>query len=156
MRWFGKAEGEPPRLIDNAYIARLAGHIGTDVARELLADGAIELVDRADRLKAGVAAGDRAAVVKLSHDLIAIAGHLGLSALSFAAVDLNRGLRTGEGESRSARGSDRETAMLEKHAAGFLALCDPSINALDAIVKGRAALGGEARKPGAPGGEAPE
>ncbi|MEL6576040.1 MAG: hypothetical protein AAFQ81_09130, partial [Pseudomonadota bacterium] len=78
------------------YLERLRQHLGEDMVAELLADGELELTDRAAQLRRMVEEGDVEGVRRLSHDLIAVAGHLGLSALSLAAVDLNRRLRNAQ------------------------------------------------------------
>jgi len=77
-------------VLDLDYLDRLAGHLGRDTVDELLADGLIELADRLERVETLVAAEDREGLMRLSHDLIGIAGHLGLSALSAAAARMNR------------------------------------------------------------------
>jgi len=92
----GKMAGKKPALLDESYLERLRQHLGEDMVAELLADGELELTDRAAQLRRMVEEGDVEGVRRLSHDLIAVAGHLGLSALSLAAVDLNRRLRNAQ------------------------------------------------------------
>ncbi|MEM6678866.1 MAG: hypothetical protein AAF675_13455 [Pseudomonadota bacterium] len=94
MTWFKPSREETPPLIDDDYLERLRGHLGDDVVEELLADGQMELIDRAAQLDRLAADGDVEGMRRLSHDLIAVAGHLGLTALSLAAVELNRRLRS--------------------------------------------------------------
>ncbi|MEL7174057.1 MAG: hypothetical protein AAFU72_13400 [Pseudomonadota bacterium] len=96
MKWLGKMAGKKPALLDESYLERLRQHLGEDMVAELLADGELELTDRAAQLRRMVEEGDVEGVRRLSHDLIAVAGHLGLSALSLAAVDLNRRLRNAQ------------------------------------------------------------
>jgi HPt (histidine-containing phosphotransfer) domain-containing protein len=48
-----------------------------------------------NRVAESSAAGDTAALRRLGHDLVGMAGHLGLSRLSAAAVELGRQLRDG-------------------------------------------------------------
>lgn len=82
---------EPVRpVLDAAYLERLAGHLGKTVLDELMADGLIELADRMSRLDEMADAGDLAGLARLGHDLVGMAGHLGLSRLSSAAADLSR------------------------------------------------------------------
>lgn len=95
--WLGKAESEGPPILDEAYLERLAIHIGVDEARELLADGMLELSDRLDRLTALAAARDTEGLLLLTHDIAGAAGHLGLSAMSREAAAANRALREGTG-----------------------------------------------------------
>jgi len=77
-------------LIDFAYLDRLSAHLGESEVRELLEDGLIEIGDRLDEVDRLVAAGERAGVLRLAHDLTGMAGHLGLSALSAAAAAIGR------------------------------------------------------------------
>jgi HPt (histidine-containing phosphotransfer) domain-containing protein len=82
-------------ILDAGYLARLGGHIGTAVLAELLADGLIELTDRVARLAELDAAGDLDAIAQLGHDLVGMAGHLGLTRLSAMAAEMNRAARAG-------------------------------------------------------------
>ena len=87
-------EPEKP-VLDTGYLARLGGHLGAVVLDELMADGLIELTDRLTRLDELAAAGDIDAIARLGHDLVGMAGHLGLTRLSAAAAELNRAARDG-------------------------------------------------------------
>ena len=87
-------EPEKP-VLDTGYLARLGGHLGTVVLDELMADGLIELTDRLTRLDELAAAGNIDAIARLGHDLVGMAGHLGLTRLSAAAAELNRAARDG-------------------------------------------------------------
>jgi HPt (histidine-containing phosphotransfer) domain-containing protein len=90
---------EPERpILDAAYLERLARHVGTQVLAELLADGLIELDDRLARLAELAEAGDRKGIARLGHDLVGMAGHLGLSRLSSAAAAMNRAARDNEAD----------------------------------------------------------
>lgn len=89
----GRRRGPAPPALDDAYLGRLESHIGRATLRELLADGLLEIGDRAGALRRHAEAGDRAEVLALGHDLAGLAGHLGLSALSRAAVEMNRMIR---------------------------------------------------------------
>ena len=87
---------EPERLtLDTEYLARLGGHLGTTIMAELLADGLIELTDRLARLAELATAGDLDGIARLGHDLVGMAGHLGLARLSAAAAEMNRAARKG-------------------------------------------------------------
>ena len=81
--------------LDTEYLARLGGHLGASVLAELLADGLIELTDRLARLDELAAAGDLDGIARLGHDLVGMAGHLGLTRLSAAAAGMNRAAREG-------------------------------------------------------------
>lgn len=85
-----KPEPERP-VLDCAYLERLAGHLGKPALAELMADGLIELADRMRRLDEMAAAGDLRGLGRLGHDLVGMAGHLGLSRLSAGAAELARG-----------------------------------------------------------------
>ncbi|MCH8953458.1 MAG: Hpt domain-containing protein [Proteobacteria bacterium] len=87
-------EPEKP-VLDTGYLARLGGHLGAVVLDELMADGLIELTDRLTRLDELAAAGNIDAIARLGHDLVGMAGHLGLTRLSAAAAELNRAARDG-------------------------------------------------------------
>jgi len=87
-------EPEKPTL-DTGYLARLGGHLGASVLAELLADGLIELTDRLARLDELAVAGDLDGIARLGHDLVGMAGHLGLTRLSAAAAGMNRAARDG-------------------------------------------------------------
>lgn len=97
---FGWKRPEPARpVLDVSYLARLSGHLGQTVLDELLADGLIELTDRVTRVAAlidGEEAGQPEALRRLGHDIVGMAGHLGLSRLSAAAAELGRRLRAGD------------------------------------------------------------
>ncbi len=101
-------ESEKPTL-DAAYLARLSGHLGASELAELLADGLIELTDRLARMEELAAAGDLDGIARLGHDLVGMAGHLGLSRLSAAAAAINRAAR--EGGADQAR---REAAQFQR------------------------------------------
>jgi len=87
---------EPERpILDTGYLARLGGHLGATVLAELMADGLIELADRLTRLEELAADGDLDGIARLGHDLVGMAGHLGLTRLSAAAAEMNRVAREG-------------------------------------------------------------
>ena len=88
-------EPEKPTL-DTGYLARLGGHFGAGALAELMADGLIELTDRLARLDELAATGDLDGIARLGHDLVGMAGHLGLTRLSAAAAGMNRAARDGE------------------------------------------------------------
>lgn len=82
----------PRPALDEDFIQRLERHLGPEGTRELLADALIEIEDRLRALEAAAAAGDRDAALSHAHDLTGTAGHAGLSALSVAAAEVQRGL----------------------------------------------------------------
>jgi len=114
------AEAERPDL-DSGYLARLASHLGQAVMDELLADGLIELTDRLQRAKDLAATGEMDALARLGHDLVGMAGHLGLARLSSAAAGLNRAARDACGvEDACAQVQEagrRATEALRRHVA---------------------------------------
>lgn len=79
-----------PPVLDKAFLTRLARHIGWDSVYELAADGLLELSDRLQQISESAEGGDREAVLRVEHDIAAVAGHIGLSALSMAAAGANR------------------------------------------------------------------
>lgn len=94
---FERAASEPDLpMLDEAFLGRLAGYVGRAVLAELVADGLIELADRLTRLAEQMADGDLEAVARIGHDLVGIAGHLGLARLSAAAAAMNRVARDGD------------------------------------------------------------
>ncbi|MDT8345005.1 MAG: hypothetical protein RQ752_11320 [Thermohalobaculum sp.] len=125
MAWSDTAPRPQRALIDGAYLDRLAQALGQRGLDELLADGMIELADRLATLGALARAADRAAVAALSHDIVAVAGHMGLGALSAAAAELNRA-------TRDARDQRMDAGRLAELAAPVIALGTPSLDALAA------------------------
>ena len=93
FNWRGLKKTAEPPLLDTGYLDRLEMHLGEAVLTELMADGMLELSDRLDRVATAAADEDGDVVAHLCHDIASVAGHLGLSRLSAAAVDLNRVLR---------------------------------------------------------------
>ncbi|MGF1445052.1 MAG: Hpt domain-containing protein [Pikeienuella sp.] len=85
--------GKAPPILDYGYLDRLERHIGRETLAELIADGMIEIADRLADLEEKSAAGDRRGILRIGHDLAGLAGHLGLSALSVAAAEMNRAAR---------------------------------------------------------------
>jgi len=83
-------------ILDEGFLGRLAGYVGEAVLAELAADGLIELADRLARLAERLADGDLEGVARLGHDLVGMAGHLGLTRLSAAAAAMNRAARDRE------------------------------------------------------------
>lgn len=83
-------------MLDEGFLGRLAGFVGQAVLAELAADGLIELADRLARLAEKMADGDLDAVARTGHDLVGMAGHLGLARLSVAAAEMNRAAREGQ------------------------------------------------------------
>lgn len=81
--------------LDTDYLARLEGHLGEAALAELLADGLIELSDRLRRMGELERNGDLDSIARLGHDLVGMAGNLGLARLSVAAAELNRAAREG-------------------------------------------------------------
>lgn len=94
LNWGRESRTKDPPPIDEAFLGRLAEHIGSDALRELLSDGLIEMTDRLDRLGEEALAGRRAYLLAIGHDIAGLAGHIGLSALSRAAVEMNRTARS--------------------------------------------------------------
>lgn len=89
--WFNRSRTEETVPVLNAdYLERLAKHIGQVQTNELLSDGLLELTDRLDELRDQAKAGAHKRVGELAHDIAGAAGHLGLTAMSRAAVEVNR------------------------------------------------------------------
>lgn len=94
IAWRGKSEEPEVPILDMGYLERLSGHLGAEVASELLADGMLELADRLDRVADLADKSDVDSLLRLTHDIAGASGHLGLSALSRHAATANRDLRT--------------------------------------------------------------
>jgi hypothetical protein len=90
-----RAEQLPP-VLNYEYLAGLEKYIGATQARELLADGAIDLVGRLDRLADVAGRGETAAVAALAHEIVGAAGHLGLGLLSHLAAEVSLAARGGD------------------------------------------------------------
>lgn len=103
--WRGKTEAPKVPILDTGYLERLAGHLGSSITAELLADGMLELADRLERLQQLSDRGDVEGLLRLTHDITGASGHLGLSAMSQYAAAANRDLRqaTGSAVGRAVR-----------------------------------------------------
>lgn len=95
MHWLKPRPDSYPDL-DEAYLDRLALHLGEDTLIELLADGLIELGDQLSAAERYAEAGDHVGLAQTAHTLIGLAGHLGLSRLSLAAAGIEMKARAGE------------------------------------------------------------
>lgn len=118
IAWSGRKEEPEVPILDIDYLERLSGHLGVEVASELLADGMLELADRLERVATLADKGDIDALLRLTHDIAGASGHLGLSALSQHAAAANRDLRhvNGNGAVRVVR------PMLDVRSASIEAL----------------------------------
>ena len=92
---------DPPKL-DEGFLGRLAGYVGEAALAELAADGLIDLSDRLSRLAELMADDDLDAVARLGHDLVGMAGHLGLARLSAASAAMNRAALAGQSAATAA------------------------------------------------------
>ncbi|MEM6906054.1 MAG: Hpt domain-containing protein [Pseudomonadota bacterium] len=70
-------------LVDRAFLAELEMHLGAGLTAEILADAKLALADRL--LASRDATHDRPRLMKYAHDLVGLAGQVGLHALSHAA-----------------------------------------------------------------------
>lgn len=95
FNWRRRELREKPALLDEQYLARLESHLGEAALRELLSDGLLELSDRIGRIPGIQEAGGDAELPGLMHDIAGLAGHLGLTQLSHAAVAAGRELQQG-------------------------------------------------------------
>ena len=100
FNWKRSQTVDGPVVLDEAYLERLARHLGEENLRELLADGMVELCDRIDRIEDSLNSGDADALARLCHDLAGMSGHLGLSELSRNAVSCERALREPDSDIR--------------------------------------------------------
>ncbi|MEM9783017.1 MAG: hypothetical protein AAF899_11110 [Pseudomonadota bacterium] len=81
----------PLPVIDAGYLHRLDRHLGRQTVEELIADALLELADRRSRLATAldaVDAGERC--YGIAHDLKALAGSVGLTALMAASDRVQR------------------------------------------------------------------
>ncbi|HUF86033.1 MAG TPA: Hpt domain-containing protein [Thermohalobaculum sp.] len=112
-------------VLDTGHLARLESHLGAPVLAELLADGLIELTDRLRRLAELERAGDLDGLARLGHDLVGMAGNLGLARLSATAGAMHRAACAGRGpealaEAGGARRLGFEAAdALRRHLAAL-------------------------------------
>lgn len=94
---YQRRAAEPDRpTLDARFLHRLEGHLGPAPLSELIADGLIELSDRVDRLAELERTGDLDGMARLGHDLVGMAGNLGLVRLSHGAAEMNRAARDGD------------------------------------------------------------
>ena len=94
LEWPGR-DHEPP-VLDHDYLDRLGLHLGPAALAELITDGLIEIADRLHRLAELACTPDDAATARFAHDLVGVAGNLGLSALAASAAELQRAARDGD------------------------------------------------------------
>lgn len=113
-------DGTATPVLDAGYLERLSGHIGAGVVAAMLDDGVLELADRLTRLSRLAEDGTPEEIADLAHDIAGSSGHLGLSALSQAAVDLSRAARGGT------------MAALARPIERLLAARDPAMDAVAA------------------------
>ena len=93
---FQRRPAEPERpTLDTGYLDRLESHLKPAALAELMADGLIELTDRLKRLDELERSPDLDALARMGHDLVGMAGNLGLARLSAAAAEMNRAARDG-------------------------------------------------------------
>jgi HPt (histidine-containing phosphotransfer) domain-containing protein len=88
--------GHIPAILNHEYLAGLQRYLGTAPARELLADGTIDLIGRLDRLAEIGGRGDNAEIAALAHEIVGAAGHLGLGLLSYLAAQVSQTARGGD------------------------------------------------------------
>ena len=115
-------------ILDEGFLGRLAGHVGPVVLADLAADGLLELADRVTRLGELLEAGDLDAIARIGHDLVGMAGHMGLARLSAVAAELNRAARSGDRDATLAQVA--ETRRLGADASAALRAY------LDALIAG--------------------
>ena len=65
FNWKRSQTVDGPVVLDEAYLERLARHLGEENLRELLADGMVELCDRIDRIEDSLNSGDADALARL-------------------------------------------------------------------------------------------
>lgn len=125
---FQRRPAEPERpTLDTGHLARLQAHLGPGPLAELVADALISLSDRIKRLGELERDDDPEAVARLAHDLVGMAGNLGLKRLAAAAVELEREARHGAPPAMMA-----ESAAVRRHG----------IEAADALRRHLARLSG--------------
>jgi HPt (histidine-containing phosphotransfer) domain-containing protein len=85
-----------PAVLNHEYLAGLQTYLGAAHARELLSDGMIDLAGRLDRLAELAARGDNGRIATLSHEIVGVAGHLGLGLMSHLAAQASQAARNGD------------------------------------------------------------
>ncbi len=83
-------------VLNHDYLAGLRRHLGTAHTCELLADGMLELAGRLDRLADMARQDDNAAIARLTHEIVGLAGYLGLHRMSQLAAQASHAARQGE------------------------------------------------------------
>jgi HPt (histidine-containing phosphotransfer) domain-containing protein len=90
-----RAEPVPP-VLNHDYLAGLRRHLGTAHTGELLADGVLDLAGRLDRLAEMARQRDNPAIARLTHEIVGLAGYLGLQRMSQFAAQASHAARQGD------------------------------------------------------------
>jgi HPt (histidine-containing phosphotransfer) domain-containing protein len=85
-----------PSILNHDYLAGLRRHLGTAHTGELLADGMLDLAGRLDRLAEMARERDNAAIARLTHEIVGLAGYLGLHRMSQFAARASLAARQGD------------------------------------------------------------
>ena len=82
--------GEGSVQLDRAAMKELRDTVGQAVFDELIEDAIFEVTERIARIEQLITSGDLIAMAPIAHDLVAVAGQVGMSGVSEIAASLER------------------------------------------------------------------
>ena len=82
--------GEGSVQLDRAAMKELRDTVGQAVFGELIEDAIFEVTERIARIEQLITSGDLIAMAPIAHDLVAVAGQVGMSGVSEIAASLER------------------------------------------------------------------
>jgi hypothetical protein len=82
--------GEGSVQLDRAAMKELRDTVGQAVFDELIEDAIFEVTERIARIEQLITSGDLIAMAPIAHDLVAVAGQVGMSGVSEIAANLER------------------------------------------------------------------
>lgn len=88
--------GDNRDLLDHRAMQAMRDAVGAAVFDEIFDDALFEIAERLDRIDDLIAAGDLGRAGRVAHDLVAVAGSIGLSAISLVSAGLEAACRDGD------------------------------------------------------------
>ena len=101
------------RTMNDGIIRNLRDILPGAQFSEFLNDAVADIAARAERLRAGLAAGDGSSAAQEAHDMVSVAGNCGASIVSSMAREIERACRSGDLQAAQAYGPSFEAALTE-------------------------------------------